>query len=406
MEQSIPSPGTSGDPDATRYKVLLGVSTAHFLNDTIQALLVPSYPLLKDSFSLTFTQIGIITLTYQITASLLQPVVGQFTDRHPQPYSLAFGMACTMTGLLLLAFTPSYHWLIVGACVLGTGSSIFHPESSRVARLASGGRFGLAQSIFQVGGNAGSSFGPLLVAAVIIPYGQRSLSWFAVLPVAGIALLIWIGNWTKRQDRRVGTKTRVIPPPLVSRKVLIRTFVVLLVLIFSKYVYMASINSYLIFYLTSKFGVTVQTSQLLLFVFFFAMAAGTIIGGPLGDRIGRKYVIWLSILGVAPFTLALPYVGFAATAVLVLLIGLVLSSAFSAIVVFAQELVPGRVGTVAGLFFGLSFGMGGIGAAVLGRVADAYGIEFVYHICSYLPLLELAAVFLPNISHGHVDGKK
>lgn len=396
----MPTPPTPAPKPAavpTHYPILVAVSAGHLLNDTIQALLVPTYPLLKENFSLSFAQIGLITLAYQITASLLQPLVGLFTDRHPQPYSLAAGMAFTMTGLLLLAFAPSYHWLIAGACVLGTGSSVFHPESSRMARMASGGRYGLAQSVFQVGGNVGSSCGPLLAAAVIIPHGQRAMSWFAFLPLLGILLLVRIGGWAKRRDRISGGGSPSAPPPLLPRPILLRTFVVLLTLIFSKYFYIASISSYYIFYLTHKFGVGVQAAQYRLFLFMFAMAAGTMIGGPLGDRIGRKWVIWLSILGVAPFTLALPYVDLAATTVLTFAIGLILSSAFSAIVVFAQELVPGRVGTVAGLFFGLSFGMGGIGAAVLGKAADLYGIEYVYQLCSYLPLLGLAAVLLPDV---------
>lgn len=385
------------DAAATSYPILFAVSAGHLLNDTVQALLVPTYPVLKDNFSLNFTEIGLITLAYQITASLLQPLVGIFTDRYPQPYSLVAGMTFTMTGLLILAFAPSYQWLILGACVLGTGSSVFHPESSRMARMASGGRYGLAQSVFQVGGNIGSSCGPLLVAAVVIPHGQRSMSWFVFLPLIGITILSRVGGWAKRQDRKSGAGRKPAPPPLVPRPVLIRTFVVLLVLIFSKYFYIASISSYYIFYLNHKFGLSDQAAQYRLFIFMFAMAAGTMIGGPLGDRIGRKWVIWLSILGVAPFTLALPYVGLAATSILTFVIGLILSSAFSAIVVLAQELVPGRVGTVAGLFFGLSFGMGGIGAAVLGKAADLYGIEYVYHLCSYLPLLGFAAILLPNV---------
>ena len=385
------------DAVGTHYNILLAVSLGHFLNDTVQSLLVPTYPVIKENFGLNFTRIGLITLAYQITASLLQPIVGHYTDRHPQPYSLAVGMVCTLTGLTTLAFAPSYFWLIVGACVLGTGSSVFHPESSRIARMASGGRFGTAQSIFQVGGNAGSSAGPLLAAAVVIPHGQWSLSWFAVLPLAGFALMIKIGGWAKRQGRIAGRKLGPPPAPLVSRPVLIRTFAALLALIFSKYFYIASITSYFIFYLTGKFAVSVQQAQLVLFVFLFAMAAGTVLGGPIGDRIGRKWVIWLSILGAAPFTLALPYVGLTATCVLVFIIGFVLSSAFAAIVVFAQELVPGRVGTVAGLFFGMSFGMGGIGAGVLGWLADHYGIEYVYHLCSYLPLLGFCAILLPKV---------
>jgi FSR family fosmidomycin resistance protein-like MFS transporter len=385
------------DGDKTAFRVLAAVSLAHFLNDTTQSLLVPTYPLLKDKFSLNFTQIGLITLTYQITASLLQPLIGRYTDRRPRPYSLPIGMAFTMSGILIMAFAPAYHWLALGAALLGTGSSIFHPESARIARLAAGGRYGLAQSIFQVGGNGGSSCGPLLAAAVIIPNGQSSLSWFIFLPLSGMAVLTWVSGWAKDRIRRNATKVRAReadPPP---RRVIVRAMTVLLILIFSKYFYVASITSYFIFYLTRRFGVSVQAAQIQLFVFLFAMAAGTVIGGPIGDRIGRKRVIWLSILGAAPFTLALPYADLAWTGFLVFATGFILSSAFPAIVVFAQELMPGHVGSVAGLFFGLSFGMGGIGAAVLGWIADVHGIDFVYHLCAFLPLLGLAAAFLPDL---------
>ena len=389
------------DEEGTKFKILVAVSLAHLLNDTTQSLLVPSYPLLKDAFNLTFTQIGLITLTYQLTASMLQPLIGHFTDRHPLPYSLPFGMLFVLAGLLTLAFAPSYGWLIMGAMILGAGSSIFHPESSRVARLASGGKFGLAQSIFQVGGNAGSSFGPLLAAAVVISNGQRSLSWFCVLPICGFFLLLRVGKWAS--GRVKSTKhSGPLPAPLVPTKTLIRIFAALLVLIFSKYFYTASISSYFIFFLTHKFGISVEAAQVRLFFFLFAMAMGTLFGGPIGDRIGRKYVIWFSILGAAPFTLAMPYMNLFWTGIFVFLTGLIIGSAFPAIVVFAQELVPGRVGTVAGLFFGLSFGLGGIGAGVLGKMADAYGIETVYHICAFLPLLGMSAIFLPNIKEHKV----
>ena len=391
------APAVPGLLGKTHYKILGLTGMSHFLNDATQSLLVPLYPLFKSAFALSFTQVGLITLTYQLTASLLQPAVGRFTDKHPLPFSLPVGMAFSLSGLLLLATAPTYHLLLVAAALLGIGSSVFHPESSRMARLASGGQFGLAQSIFQVGGNAGSSVGPLLAAAVIIPFGRGSISWFAVLPLAGIFLLTRISLWAKRQTRlnKVLAAPSDVPP--VPRNIVARTMTVLLLLIFSKYFYLASITSYLIFYLTSTFGISDQAAQIHLFVFLFAVAAGTLVGGLIGDRIGRKYVIWASILGITPFTLALPYADLFWTTVLILVIGFTLASAFPSMVVFAQELMPGHVGAVSGLFFGLSFGIAGIGAAVLGKVADVYGIATVYHLCSYLPLLGLLAVFLPNL---------
>ena len=391
------APAGSGFFGKTHYRILGLTGLGHFLNDATQSLLVPVYPMFKDTFSLNFTQVGLITLTYQITASILQPAVGRFTDKHPLPFSLPVGMAFSLSGLLLLAFAPSYELLLMGAALLGIGSSVFHPESSRMARMASGGQFGLAQSVFQVGGNAGSSIGPLLAAAVIIPFGQKSISWFAVLPLAGICVLIVISLWARKQTRLNNVLAARPAAPPVPRRVVVRTLAVLLALIFSKYFYIASITSYLIFYLTSTFNISVQSAQVHLFVFLAAVAAGTLIGGPVGDRIGRKYVIWVSILGIAPFTLALPYANLFWTTVLIFIIGFTLASAFPSMVVFAQELMPGHVGAVAGLFFGMSFGMAGIGAAVLGKVADVHGIATVYHICSYLPLLGLLAIFLPNI---------
>ncbi len=386
----------SGLYGKTHYKVLSAVSLAHFLNDSTQSLLVPLYPMLKGGFDLSFTQVGLITLTYQLTASLLQPLVGLYTDRHPQPYSLPTGMMFSLSGLLMLAFAPSYSWILAGAALLGTGSSIFHPESSRVARMAAGGRFGLAQSVFQVGGNAGSSMGPLL-ATVVVPLGQWSVALFSILPLAAIAVLLRVSAWAGGQLRAGAGKNLPVPESPVPRPVIVRTLIVLLVLIFSKHFYTASISSYFIFYLQERFAMSLPAAQVYLFLFLFSVAAGTMIGGPVGDRIGRKYVIWGSILGVAPFTLLLPHAGVVATGFLVVVIGLILASAFSAMVVLAQEMMPGHVGTVAGLFFGLSFGMGGLGAAVLGRVADVYGIEFVYQVCAYLPLLGILAVFLPNL---------
>lgn len=398
MNTETPDPASSaGLFEKTKYKVLGAISTSHFLNDATQSLLVPIYPMLKGDFSLSFTQIGLITLTYQSTASLLQPLVGYYTDRHPQPFSLPVGMSFTLAGLLVMAFAPAYVWLLVASALMGMGSSIFHPESSRVARMAAGGQFGLAQSVFQVGGNAGASLGPLMAAAIVIPFGQSSLSWFAVLPVVGIAVLITVSKWARGQGLKAKTRTAAPQKALLPRKTIVRTLAVLLALVFSKYFYMASITSYFIFYLIHKFGISVQSAQVHLFIFLFAVAAGTIVGGPVGDRIGRKYVIWVSILGITPFTLAMPYVDLFWTSVLIFIIGFILASAFSAIVVFAQELMPGHVGTVAGLFFGLSFGLGGVGAAVFGRLADSHGIDFVYQLCSYLPLLGLLAVFLPNL---------
>ncbi|MDP9084709.1 MAG: MFS transporter [Pseudomonadota bacterium] len=387
----------------TRFKVLGAISFSHFLNDMMQSLIVAIYPLLKGEFALSFVQIGVITLTYQICASVLQPVIGAYTDKHPKPYSLSLGMGFTLAGIVLLAFAPNYPCVLAAAALVGAGSSIFHPESSRIARLASGGRHGLAQSIFQVGGNAGSAMGPLLAATIIIPHGQASLAWFAIAAILAIAVLARVGGWYKRQhlDRPAGTKNRSsmigpVPPRTVAWSIGI-----LVVLIFSKYFYIASITSYYSFYLIEKFSLSVRSAQMYLFVFLLATAVGTLLGGHIGDRIGRKRVIWASILGVAPFTLILPFVDLMWTGILTFVIGLILSSAFSAIVVFAQELMPGKVGAVSGLFFGFAFGIGGIGAAVLGGLADRHGIEFVYRVCAYLPLLGMAAAFLPNIEQRH-----
>jgi MFS transporter, FSR family, fosmidomycin resistance protein len=392
----LPAPATH-----TRYDVLGAISFSHFLNDMMQSLIVAIYPLLKGEFHLSFAQVGVITLTYQICASLLQPVIGVYTDKHPKPYSLSLGMGFTLIGMATLAFASNYASVLAAAALIGAGSSIFHPESSRIARLASGGRHGLAQSIFQVGGNAGSAMGPLLAAWIIIPHGQSSLAWFTLAAVLAIAVLARVGGWYKRQhiDRAGGSKRAVPAASPVSGRQVAWSIGILVVLIFSKYFYIASISSFYSFYLIEKFHVSVQSAQIHLFVFLFAMAVGTLFGGPIGDRIGRKRVIWVSILGVAPFTLLLPYVGLAWTGVLTFLIGLILSSAFSAIVVFAQELMPGKVGAVSGLFFGFAFGIGGIGAAVLGGLADQRGIEFVYHVCAYLPLLGMVAAFLPDIEH-------
>jgi MFS transporter, FSR family, fosmidomycin resistance protein len=388
-----------GTHSTTAFKVLGAISFSHLLNDLIQSLLPAIYPLLKSVFSLNFTQIGLITLTFQLTASVLQPVVGLYTDHHPKPYSLSIGMGCTLAGLIILAFAPNYAILLIAAAMVGTGSSIFHPESSRVARMASGGRYGLAQSIFQVGGNAGTATGPLLAALIIIPQGRASIAWFSLVALLAMLVLWQVGGWYKRQQsmvKRPDKSSGLTQGPLPARMVA-RSMVILLILMFSKFFYMASLNSYYMFFLIHKFHLSVQSAQIHLFVFLSAVAIGTIFGGHLGDRIGRKRVIWVSIVGVAPFTLVLPYANLAWTGPLAFIIGLILSSAFPAIVVFAQELLPGKVGMVAGLFFGLAFGMAGIGAAVLGKLADVQGIESVYRVCAFLPLLGLLTVFLPDI---------
>jgi FSR family fosmidomycin resistance protein-like MFS transporter len=367
------------------------------LNDMIQSLLPAIYPLLKSSFALDFGQIGLITLTFQITASLLQPMIGMLTDRHPKPYSLVIGMGSTLVGLLLLSQAPSFTMLLIAAALIGTGSAVFHPESSRIARLASGGRHGLAQSVFQVGGNLGSAMGPLLAAFIIMPRGQSSIAWFAVAAAVAIILLTRIGHWYQSQlPMARHSRSRSGSETLLTRRQIITALIVLGMLIFSKYFYLASLSSYYTFYLIHKFGISVQSAQLHLFVFLGAVAAGTLIGGPVGDRIGRRYVIWASILGVLPFTLLLPHANLLWTTLLTVVIGVVLASAFSAILVFAQELVPGRTGTISGLFFGFAFGMGGIGAAVLGQLADHVGIEAVYRICAWLPAIGLLAWFLPR----------
>lgn len=384
--------------EATRFGILGAISFSHLLNDMIQSLILAIYPLLKSGFDLSFAQVGLITLSFQLTASLLQPVVGLYTDKRPMPYSLPIGMSFTLCGLLLLATATSFPMLLVAAALVGSGSSVFHPESSRVARMASGGRHGLAQSVFQVGGNLGSSLGPLLAAWIVVPHGRGSVAWFALAALLAIVVLLQVGNWyrahmAERAKRPVATETT----PRHPRSLIARTLALLFALIFSKYFYLASLSSYFTFYLIHHFGLSVRNAQMHLFAFLFAVAAGTLIGGPVGDRIGRKAVIWVSILGVAPFTLALPYVGLTMTGVLSVIIGLILASAFSAILVYAQELIPGRVGAISGLFFGVAFGMAGIGAAVLGWLADLYGIVFVYQVCAFLPLLGVLAVFLPNI---------
>jgi len=378
---------------------LTAISFSHMLNDMIQSLILAIYPLLKSGFHLSFSQIGVITLTYQLAASLLQPVIGAYTDKRPQPHSTAIGMMFTLCGLLLLSVAPNYPVLLLAAALVGIGSSIFHPESSRIARLASNGQHGLAQSVFQVGGSLGTAMGPLLAAAVVLPYGRGSVAWFALVALLAIYVLWRIGHWYRVQAALAPKRARAVnaAAAALSKRRVGTAVAVLVALVTSKYLYLSSLNSYYTFYLITKFHLSVQQSQLYLFAFLFSVAVGTLVGGPIGDRIGRKYVIWVSILGAAPFTLLLPYANLYWSGVLTVIIGLVLSSAFSAIVVYGQELLPGRVGMVAGLFFGLAFGLGGVGAAVLGHVADANGIEFVYRVCAFLPLLGLLTVFLPNI---------
>jgi len=383
----------------TVYPILIAISISHLLNDALQSIIPAIYPVVKDTFSLSFAQIGLITLAFQLSASILQPFVGLYTDRKPQPYSLAIGMGFTLVGLIVLSQAPSFHVLILSVAMVGVGSSIFHPEASRMAHMASGGRRGMAQSIFQLGGNFGSSIGPLLAALIIVPYGQSNIIWFSALALLAIILLINIGGWYKRKirikARRPGdefTHAQQLP-----KKTIIFSVLILLLLIFSKYIYLTSMTTYYTFYVIHKFGVSVQDSQVYLFIFLFSIAAGTIIGGPLGDKFGRKYVIWGSILGVAPFSILLPYANLFWTVILTIPIGVILASAFSAILVYAHELFPGKVGMVSGLFFGFAFGMAGIGSAVLGGIADRTSIEYVYQICAYMPLLGLMTAFLPNI---------
>jgi FSR family fosmidomycin resistance protein-like MFS transporter len=380
----------------TSFAVLLAIGLCHLLNDMVQALLPAIYPTLKVQFHLNFAQIGLVTLAFQVTASLLQPLVGYFADQRPMPYSLALGMVATLFGLLVLSVAPNYPVLLVAAMMVGLGSAVFHPEASRVARMASGGRYGLAQSVFQVGGNTGQAISPLTAAVLVATYGQRSIVWYAGLALFGILVLFQIGTWYKHHGLTRIKSHHHIKHPELSRGTVMKSLAVLLALVFSKFVYMSSIGSYYTFYLIHNFGLSVQSAQVHLFFFLAAVAVGTLLGGPLGDRIGRKYVIWFSVLGALPFTLMLPYANLFWTGILTVCIGLVLASAFPAIVVYAQELLPGRVGTIAGLFFGLSFGLGGIGAAVLGAVADATSITFVYKICAVLPAIGLLAGFLPN----------
>jgi FSR family fosmidomycin resistance protein-like MFS transporter len=399
MDNSLASVANPQAVERTRFSVLGAISFSHFLNDMLQSLIIAIYPLLKGTFSLNFVQIGLITLTYQLCGSLFQPLIGSYTDRHPQAHSLSVGMTFSLVGLLTLAFAPTYPLIVLGAGLIGTGSAIFHPESSRIARLASGGRHGLAQSIFQVGGSTGSAIGPLLAALIVLPHGKESLAWFGLVALLAIAVLWNVGGWYHRNHVAPATRGRAssaagaVPAGRIAWPITI-----LVILIFSKFFYLASIGSYYTFFLIQKFHVSIESAQIHLAVFLGATALGTLLGGPLGDRVGRKWIIWGSILGVAPFTLMLPYADLAWTGILSVVIGLILASAFSSIVLYGQDLMPGRVGMVSGLFFGFAFGAGGLGAAVLGVVADHYGIEFIYRVCAFLPLLGIVAAFLPTPS--------
>jgi MFS transporter, FSR family, fosmidomycin resistance protein len=394
--ESAAAPAKAGE--GTIVAILAAISVSHLLNDLIQSLLPAIYPILKSSFQLDFGQIGLITLAFQLTASLLQPLIGLYTDRRPSPWSLVIGMGFTLIGLVLLSVAPTYPVLLLAAALVGVGSSVFHPEASRVARMASGGRHGFAQSVFQVGGYAGTALGPLLAAFIVVPRGQSSVAWFTLAALLAIVILFNVGSWYQRRVAALRAKARpTAVASTLSRRRVAASIGILAMLIFSKQVYMVSLSNYFTFYLIGTFGLSIQAAQIYLFLFLGAVAAGTIVGGLAGDRIGRKYVIWGSILGVLPFTLALPYADLFWTGVLSVLIGLILSSAFPAIVVYGQELVPGRVGLIAGLFFGLMFGLSGLGAAALGELADRTSLAFVYQICSFLPAIGLLTAFLPDI---------
>ncbi len=401
IQQDLPNAyqPESSDVQQTVFPILLALSFSHLLNDTLQSLIPSIYPMVKDSFQLSFSQIGLITFTFQISASVLQPLVGHFMDKRPQPYALAIGMGFTMFGLVSLSIATSFNIVLMSVALMGVGSAIFHPEASRIAHMAAGVRHGMAQSLFQVGGNAGSSLGPLLAALILLPYGRFQVIWFSLVALAAIVILSWVGNWYKNNMQRIRKKSagRSSGEMNLSKRKVAFSIGILLLLIFSKYIYMASLTSYFTFYLIDKFGLSIQTSQVYLFLFLFAVAAGTFIGGPVGDRIGRKYVIWISILGVAPFALMLPYMNLFWTGAISVIIGLILSSAFSAILVYAQELIPGKVGMIAGLFFGFAFGIGGIGSALLGTLADETSIEHVFYVCSFLPLIGLVTGFLPDL---------
>jgi len=399
-QNTIATPSPSAETSTT-FAILASLSICHLLNDTNQSLVPALYPIFKAKYGLDFGQIGMITLAFQLTASLLQPLVGLYNDRHPTPFSLPVAMVFTLSGLLLLSVAGSYPTILLAAAMIGVGSSVFHPEASRVARLASGGRHGFAQSLFQVGGSTGSAIGPLLAAFVVVPHGQRSIAWFSMIALAAIALLTNVSLWHSRHSSlQIGRGQTAPPSAALPRRQVLLAIAVLVALLFSKNIYTASLSSFYTFFLITKFQVSVQSAQLHLFAFLGAVAAGTFAGGPIGDRFGRKPVIWFSILGAAPFALMLPYADLAWTGVLTVVIGLILASAFSAILVYATELVPGRVGMVAGLFFGFTFGLGGLGAAALGEIADATSIETVYRVCSFLPLIGLLTAFLPTVERG------
>jgi FSR family fosmidomycin resistance protein-like MFS transporter len=396
----FPSPGGQ----QTVYLVLTSIAVCHVLNDSMASLLPSIYPMFKSSLHLSFAQIGLVALTQQVTASLLQPLIGLYTDRYPKPFSLPIGLGSTLMGLLLLSVASSFHAIVFAAALIGTGSSVFHPESSRLARIASGGKYGFAQSLFQVGGNVGIACGPLLVAFIVVPRGESSIAWFSLIALLAIILLIPISFWYRAHltHKTKAGPVRAAGSPVSPKKVRM-SIAILVALIFSKYFYLSSINNYLIFYLMSRFHVSLHNAQIHLFFFLASVAVGTFVGGPIGDRIGRKYVIWVSILGVLPFTLLLPHANLFWTTILTVIIGLVLASAFSAIVVYAQELLPGKVGMISGLFFGLAFGIAGVGAALFGRLADLTSISFVYNVCAYLPAIGLLTAFLPNLHEGSVQ---
>jgi FSR family fosmidomycin resistance protein-like MFS transporter len=393
------SPAVASPKIVTVDPVLMAISVSHLLNDTIQSLIPSLYPIVKTSYHLNFTQIGLITLTFNIAASLLQPVVGAYTDRNPQPFSLTAGMSVTLIGLIVLGWAPHYWVLLLAVALVGVGSAIFHPEASKVAYMAAGAKRGLAQSIFQVGGNAGSALGPLLAAIIVVPNGQAHVLWFSLLALLAMIVLFRVGNWYTDHLRDVSARKKISVTPMhsVSRRGVVIAISILLVLIFSKYFYLASMVSYYTFYLIHKFNLSVQSAQIHLFIFLAAVAAGTLAGGSLGDKFGRKYVIWLSILGAAPFTIILPYMSLTFVTLLSIIIGFILASAFSAILVYAQELIPGKIGTISGLFFGFAFGMGGVGSALLGVLADHTSLEYMFIVCSFLPLLGLLTAFLPNL---------
>ncbi|MFT4017020.1 MAG: MFS transporter [Agriterribacter sp.] len=399
MEKTLAIPAQNTLVQKTFYTVLFAISTSHFLNDMMQSVIQSVYPLLKQNYQLSFAQVGLITFVFQVTASILQPFVGNYTDKNPRPYSFVAGMVFSLIGIILLAYAHGFGVLLIAAGLIGIGSSIFHPEASKVAYYASGGKRGLAQSIFQLGGNGGSAIGPLLVAAIVMPFGQSHIMWFTLSALLGVFILSKVGTWYKAHLHMHMSKKTVTAEhaPALSNTKIISSIVILLILIFSKYFYMASLSSYFTFYLIDKFHVSIQQSQLYLFIFLGAVAAGTLLGGSLGDRFGRKIIIWVSILGAAPFTLLLPYVNLFWTGVLAAIIGVIIASAFSAILVYAQELLPGKIGMVSGLFFGFAFGMGGLGSALLGVLADHTSMEYVFKLCAYLPLLGIITVFLPDL---------